>query len=188
MSDHLKRHPQYEKPSSITNSLLRDEPGKQTCDKLHPPHHLEPVVCVLCPGAVLLGSPSTSEQGPSHLLEKRENTAALSIRKGKMIKVWNGEASERYGPTLDSEVYLQSLRCLWTSQRGSLRAILDARHRNFHLSKEIKIKYSLPVLPQPNLARTFLSFPLQLLFLSLKGHGRYWKSQRGKSKIFSFCL
>lgn len=109
-SRHLKRHrrcPQDKKPSSLTNSRLEDEPGTMTTSKLHPPPGHSSTTSgrdprdelptgsrsplFVCSAQVQsLGSPGTSQfffAWPFSFAGIRENTAVLSIRKGKMIKL-----------------------------------------------------------------------------------------------------
>lgn len=88
--------------SSLTNSQLEDEPGKMTSNKLHPPHAVastsgrdpcdslptgSQIPLFVCSAQVQsLGIPGTSQlfsTWPFSFAGIKENTAVLSIRKGK---------------------------------------------------------------------------------------------------------
>lgn len=108
-SRHVKRcahRPQEKKPSTLTYSWLEDKPGKMTARKLHPPSNRSLTTSGQDPHNELpagswsplfecsaqvrsFGRPGTSQlffTWPFSFSRIRENTAVLSIQKGKMIK------------------------------------------------------------------------------------------------------
>lgn len=115
----LKRllcHPQDEKPSSVTHPQLEDKPGKHDAWPCPPfswpyPSALGCNPLVVCSAPVpALGSPSTSQlffTWPFSFTGIRENTAVLSVRKGKNDKVSEAVQQGSNSELSANLVYLQ---------------------------------------------------------------------------------